>query len=205
MEKVQIYNTQEEMWKQLGQSTDDANLITRETFDDLYEKALLEYKEKSGFNERFNKCQDKTLEGEILFSADEVALPDYEQEKFNEQYRDLGKSLEFKLLVGLFYTGDKYIFGGGDNSSAPSIEDEEHDNLSSLTQGLKTALSKLNFWGAALNPIFYTTREKLSVPENISDDPEGYLRVLKEEADKVRGLTEEECAEFERLYKSNTP
>ena len=209
MVKVQIYDTQEERLKQLG-SIDDANLRTKETFHDLYRKALLEYKEESGFNERFNKSRDETLERKILFSAEEAALSDDERKKFNEQYRDLGRGLGFTILVELGYNGDKYIFGDGGNYSAPFlIEDEEHDNLASLTQGVKKALSELNselnFWEATVTTVVYTTREKLSVPENISDDSEGYLRVLKEEVDKSRGLTDEECAEFERLYNSNTP
>ncbi|MDO8511602.1 MAG: hypothetical protein Q7S55_05565 [Nanoarchaeota archaeon] len=232
MSKVQIYDTPEEMWEQLGQEVCDTNLRTRETLDDLYEKAMLEYKEKSGFNGRFLEAQQKKSQRTILSPA-KVHLPKSEQEKFNRQYRDLGKGLELTILVSLFTVGNEYIFGEGNRGELPNSFDEgsEYDNIASLAQGVKEELSKVTYFGIRFTPAFYTTREEVPlIPEEISNNPEGFLRHFTEDAkkdsalpaevkelffeglrdlvyckDKIRGLTDQECAEFERLYNPNTP
>lgn len=236
MNKVQIYNTQEEVWKQLGRKVYKNNLKTGKTFNDLYEKAMLEYKEESGFNTRFLEAQEKRKNEKpyaSTFSPDMVHLPKNEQEKFNDHHRDLGNGLEQTVLVALSACGNKYSFNEGNNGELLNSFEEgtEYDNVASLAQGAKEELSKIEYFGIKFTPVFYTTREEVAiVPEHISNNPEGYLREITEEADrdgsmpseskelffkglrdlayckdKIRGLTEEECAEFERLYNSNTP
>lgn len=227
MVKVQIYGTQTEMWQQQGENIFNANLRTRETLDDLYENAMLEYKEKSGFNERFLEAQKKNPQ-RSTFSPDEVHLPTQEQEKFNEQYQNLGKGLELTLLVNLYVVGDKYSFHEGNSGDIPHsfTEDAEYENIASLVQGVKDGISSFRYFGVTFPPVFYTTREETAlVPEQISNNPEDYLQGINKELaeieempaeykelfveamkdfasckDKIRGLTEEECLEFERLY-----
>ena len=220
MSKVQIYDTPEEMWEQLGQEVCDTNLRTRETLDDLYEKAMLEYKQESGFNARFLEAQKKKSQRFILSPA-EVHLPKSEREKFNEQYRDLGKDLELKILVGMCSVGQKYYFEGVNDGDLPiSFGGEEYDNIASLVQGVKDEWSNAYFQGTKLTPLFYTIRKEVPlIPEEISNDPESFMSEITKDLpaefkepfvaalqdlayckDKIRGLTEEERAEFERLF-----
>ena len=241
MVKVQIYDTQDQMWQQRGESIFDANLRARETLDDLYQKAMLEYKEKSGFNEKIIKIREERKQKGLLpppgrawvdLPPEQLGLSTDEQKKFNEQYHDLGKDLELTILFGLSAMENKYSFDNHNEGDITfSISEEEYETIASMAQEIKKKLPEVNFWGARITPLFYTTREERPiVPDEISNDPESYLKKMKEEAnldkafpsevkeqvietlkgfayckDKIRGLTEEECAEFERLYQSNTP
>lgn len=232
MEKVRTYRTHEEMWEQIGQSIYDTNINTRRTINDLYEKAMREYKEKSGFNERWTKKTEelkKERPHTSTFPPHMVQLPDDEMEKFNEQYHELGKGLELKVLISLYAVGDKYDFENGNGSDLPFSfgGDKEYANIDSLAQGVQEVLPKIIFWGTKLMPVFYTAREELSmVPEHISNDPESFIQESMQQIeggnsfpeelrsplieglrnlvyckDKIRGLTEEECKEFESRIK----
>ncbi len=232
MEKVQIYNNQEEMWKQLGREVYRNNFKNGGTFGNLYKKAMLEYKEESGFNMRFLEAQGKKKTSGSTFLPAQVALHKDEQEKFNEVYHDLGNGLEQKVLVSLFTEGNKYSFGEGNRGELLNSFEEgaDYDNITSLAQGVKEELSKIKYFGIIFSPIFYTTKEEVPIaPEHISNNPEGFLRQFTEDAkkdsalsvefnnlfldglrdfayskDKIRGLNEVECSEFERLYNPNT-
>ncbi len=190
MTKVQIYNTQEEMWKQLGRKIYRNNLKSRGTLEDLYEKAMLGYKEESGFNKRFLEAQEKRKKKEpwvSTFSPDMVHLPKKEQEKFNEQYCDLGKDLELTVLVCLSAMGNKYSFGVRNSGELPNSFEEGvgYDTIASLAHGVKGELSKITYFGITFTPTFYTTREEVAIiPEHISNDVEGYLREIKENPEK---------------------
>lgn len=233
MEKVQIYNTPEEMWKQLGRKVYKNNLKTKKKFAGLCEKAMLEYKEESGFNKLFLEAQENEKPQRDQYSPAEVRLSKGKQEKFNEQYHDLGKGLEQKVLVALFTYGNKYSCGEGNNGELlNSFEDcTEYNDIASLAHDVKEELSKIKYLGIKFTPVFYTVKEEVAiVPEHISNDPEGYLREINEEAekdnflptefkelfldglrdfayskDKIRGLTEEECSEFEKLFYQQDP
>lgn len=158
-----------------------------------------------------------------------VHLPNAEREKFNEQYPDLGKDLELTALIYLSAVGDEYCFCEASGSGIRSVG--PYKDISSLVLDLKGMLQqlKVRFSGAKLTPVFYTTKEnKPIVPEEISNDIEGWLRDIAQEMqeddnlteeskasfygamrelasskDRHRGLTEAECAKFERSYLSN--
>ncbi len=196
---------------------------------------MSEYKEKSGFNERWIKRNEELKKKKpraSTFPPDMVHLSDVEQKKFKEQYHDLGKDLELTVLVYLSAVGDEYYFDEASGSIGIRSVGPYKD-ISSMALDIKDILQQLKgrFSGAKLTPAFYTTKEnKPLVPEEISSDVDGWLNGIAQEMqedddfpeevkasfygamrefasskDRIKGLTEAECTEFERLYQSNTP
>ena len=117
--------------------------------------------------------------------------------------------------------GQKYYFEGVNDGDLPiSFGGEEYDNIASLVQGVKDEWSNAYFQGTKLTPLFYTIRKEVPlIPEEISNDPESFMSEITKDLpaefkepfvaalqdlayckDKIRGLTEEERAEFERLF-----
>ena len=236
MEKVQIFNTYEEMLNQIGQGFYDNNLKTREILSERLRKIELDYKEKSGFNERSIRQQEEIKKqkgyGSII-PPDMIALPEDEWEKLHEQHSYLGKDLELTALVGLCAVGSKYDFDGFSEQDlgVSYSSQEEHDDIGCLVQAVKDILPQLEgrFYGAKLTLVIYTTKtDEPIVPEHILNDVPGFVKEISQEVegddfipeeakeqfieslwefascqDRYRGLNEEECREFERLFYSN--
>ncbi|MEK6853397.1 MAG: hypothetical protein AABX64_01820 [Nanoarchaeota archaeon] len=235
---VQIYDTQEEVLQRVRQVVYESNLKTRETLESLTKAAMSEYREKSGFDERWirrNEEFKKKKPWASTFPPNMVHLSDDEQKNFKEQYHDLGKDLELTVLVHLSAVGDEYNFDDVSGGIGIGFVGPYKD-ISSMALDIKDILQQLKgkFSGAKLTPAFYTTKEnKPLVPEEISSDVDGWLNGIAQEMqedddlpeeaktsiyeelrefasskDRYGGLTEAECAEFERLFcqqATNTP
>ncbi len=159
-----------------------------------------------------------------------IHLSNDEQKEFEQQCNDLGKDLELTAIVKLHAIGRDYQFLDANNGDLPFSFSGEYDNLASLVGNLKSILPKLvdGHYGTKLTPTFYTTTEDQPImPEHITNDVDGYMKGIEQEIedflpedlpednkndilnflknfasskDRIRGLTTEECQEFERLF-----
>jgi len=196
---IQIFDDHEGMWNSIGQKNWDDNMAAGTQLRQRYKEAQLEYKEKSGFNERFLKQQEELKrQGKIdyTFNPAHVQLSEEDQKKFVGENPDLGNGLELTALVQLYSVGDGYSFGA---TSVQTIgmdysPDTNYDSLSDLVIGIRSKMVDLNksHFNATVEPHFYITREDSPlVPEHISQDVDAFLAEIEEEAAKDEDLPED--------------
>jgi len=204
MGKVQIFDTHEEMYSQIGDNSYESNLKIREILSERWGQINLEYKETSGFNERIIKSNEETKKEKpwaSTFSPEMIALPADEWKRVMEQHPDIGKDLELTALVNLCILGDKYDFEDtSETDLGVSYSGHEvYEDVSSLVQAIKDTLPRLEgrFYGAKVTPVFYTINEEGSlIPDHISNDVEGFMEGLEQEADEDDSLPEEDKVSF---------
>ncbi|MBI4738112.1 hypothetical protein HY772_00850 [Candidatus Woesearchaeota archaeon] len=225
MNRIAVFDTQESVHPTLLFYL-HSNIAAQDELDNRYEAKLLEYKEQSGWNERFLRAQaEGVAAGRILstFQPAVVHLPDDEQERFLAQNRDIGQGLELTCAIELRAHDQGYFFSAG--VSRPDCHEhisEDHDTLEALVCGVAAYLTSEcgSLFGAKVTPFIYTVKEdsrldteqKDGIQESLRELPSQELPQEAKDAFRMalegmlgddliaRGLRDDERETFERLY-----
>jgi hypothetical protein len=214
------------------QRVEDEICQNLDTLDALREEKEKEYKDKTGWTERFQRSQSEiSSEDSFIVDPYDVLMSEDDFERFRAQYFDIGKDITLKCPIGLHVietTDDKVKYFFGVKVSDWGNHDSKHyGSISELVYEIKLILSNISshFFEANVIPTFYTYSgrttndafrqamrrqfESLSEKEMKAVFGEHVKKPTKEEIDKMefsefRGLSETEIKELADLYQRNS-
>jgi hypothetical protein len=128
----------------------------------------LEYKERTGWTERFLKKREDITKGKRFgkLNPSQISLSLEEKMKFKAQYSYLGKGLKLNCLISLVVWEEpnlkKYLFGG-EMPDYGIFNSSQHTRITGLVKDTHTLLHQLTdyYSGVKVNPVFYTILEKV--------------------------------------------
>ena len=182
MKKILVYNTVEDLCNdELIKEIKEKNIKAEAEFCDRYNAKWTEYKLSSGLNERQRKSTTR------LIPPGAVCINDQIHEKLLELYPTLGQGIELTYQIQLFAIGNKYYC-----SSEDSAPEKDNETILQLVEATQELIQEHNdytaFFGSKVTPLLCTIiEEEPALDEN-------------RKIDTLRGLTEKEREEFEKLY-----
>ncbi len=209
------------------QKIDTENQGGLDTLDALVEEKEREWKDQTGWTERFLRSQQTVLsEDDHVADPYEVGLSEEDSERFRAHYPELGKGISLHCPVRLecveIPDGTvKYLFGVR-MSDWGDYESTRQDGISGLVDSVSVVLSELSshFSGAGIIPAFYTYAGR-TTDDGVQALREGLASVSGDDLKAIfgehvriptaaemgditlseyRGLSEQERNEFATLY-----
>lgn len=235
MTKIQVFDTWENAFDQLIKQHYDKNLETRLEIHNVYKEKLQEYKESSGFNERYIKKREKELprtskmthpktgeEIEIVFPYSEhdldpahAPLPEEERKKFMELYPNIGERFELTRIIQLTVMAKEYFYDNVQDGLCPTSKytnDDGYKTIPQLIGGVQELIQEQSglYGGAKTDILFYTIDKETPLfteEERREIAEEGFLEVpnLEEMPPLERAATEDKLEEVNRLVLKLAP
>ncbi|PIN69309.1 hypothetical protein COV93_05980 [Candidatus Woesearchaeota archaeon CG11_big_fil_rev_8_21_14_0_20_43_8] len=180
------------------------NLEARKHINHIYRQKLMDYKETTGWADRFRQRQEELKKKGDLYDIIDphlVHMSEDEYNKFHKTIPDIGEGYELSCAVQLTSFDGKYNFQAGiiRPDCLEYINQNDFSNFEDLTKGIKSYVeqSKPQFFGANIKPFIYTVKKE----EDFSEEEKQNMRSLMDDPSQIEepGMDEEEKSLMKQL------